>query len=204
MKKIYFRFLMSHGQKMSHLKIRNGLLGLASVGLLASCGKEKGPDPCLGVQYDIQFTPSPAVGGVANGSIVVLAPRGDTITYRLNNGTAQASPFFTGLGAGTYVIQVLNQRGCADTVHTLIPAYGTKYAAVKELVSGYCGPCHLNAGNSGNKNFDKDSSIVASWDRIKARAVDGIPSFMPQNGQLTSIDKQKITEWVNAGHRQSD
>jgi hypothetical protein len=34
--------------------------------------------------------------------------------------------------------------------------------------------------------------------------VDGTPSFMPQGGQLTTIDKQRITDWVNAGHRISD
>ena len=175
-----------------------------TMGLFSSCGKDKGPDPCAGVQYDIQFNVNPAVGGVANGSITVLAPRGDTLTYRLNNGIAQASPIFTGLGAGNYVIQVINQRGCSDTTQTLIPAYGTRYALVKDIITGYCGPCHLNAGNSGNKNFDTDSSIVVNWDRIKVRTVDGIPSFMPQNGQLTTLDKQKITNWVNAGHRQSD
>lgn len=176
----------------------------AGILLLAACGKEKGPDPCAGTQYDIQFSSNPAIGGISNGSITVLTPRGDTLMYQLNNGTVQASPVFTGLGAGTYILKVLSQRGCSDTIHTSIPAYGTKYAAVKELVSGYCGPCHLNAGNSGNKNFDKDSTIVANWDRIKIRSVDGTPSFMPQNGQLTTLDKQKITDWVNAGHRQTD
>ena len=84
--------------------------------------------------------------------------------------------------------------------------YGPKYALVKQLIIGFCGPCHVNGGMDGGKNFDSDISIVNSWDRIKARAVDNIPSQMPPlpNVTLTSIDKQKITAWVNAGHRQSD
>lgn len=172
--------------------------------LVTSCGKEKAPDPCAGLNYDIQYSSNPAVGGIANGNITVLTPRGDTLTYSVNNGTAQSSPVFNGLAAGTYLVKVINQKGCSDTVRVTLPAYGTKYAAVKELIAGYCGPCHLNAGNSGNKNFDTDASIVASWDRIKARCVDGTPSYMPQNGQLTNLDKQKIMDWVNAGHRQSD
>ena len=63
-----------------------------------------------------------------------------------------------------------------------------------------------NGGNSGGKNFDTDSSIINSWDRIKMRAVDNLPTRMPQtpNSPLTTVDKQKITDWVNAGHRQSD
>lgn len=172
--------------------------------VLVGCGKEKGPDPCVGVNYDIQYSSNPAIGGIANGNITILTPRGDTLTYSLNNGSAQASPVFNGLSAGTYVVRAINKKGCSDTITVTLPAYGTKYAAVKELITGYCGPCHLNGGNSGNKNFDTDASIVASWDRIKARSVDGNPSFMPQNGQLTTLDKQKITDWVNAGHRQSD
>jgi hypothetical protein len=27
---------------------------------------------------------------------------------------------------------------------------------------------------------------------------------MPQGGQLTAIDKQKIVDWVNAGHKITD
>jgi hypothetical protein len=46
--------------------------------------------------------------------------------------------------------------------------------------------------------------VVNSWDRIKIRAVDGNPSFMPQGGELTGPDKQKIVDWVNAGHRITD
>ena len=56
----------------------------------------------------------------------------------------------------------------------------------------------------GSKNFDTDDNIVNSWDRIRARAVDGNPSFMPQGGQLTTVDKNKILDWINAGHRISD
>ena len=43
--------------------------------------------------------------------------------------------------------------------------------------------------------------------RIEAfMAVDNIPSQMPAppNAMLTPVDKQKIVDWVNAGHRQSD
>ncbi|HNC39490.1 MAG TPA: hypothetical protein PK492_08995, partial [Chitinophagaceae bacterium] len=65
---------------------------------------------------------------------------------------------------------------------------------------------HLNGAVTAGKNFDSDANIIASWDRIKARAVDNIPTQMPlaPNAPLTPVDKQKITDWVNAGHRQSD
>lgn len=191
------------------MRLTNSLLIFGFViTIMFSCSKndEPVPDPCIGVSYDIQYFKTEAIGSSNNGTISINYPVGDTISYQLNNGSFQPSPNFTNLAAGNYVITVKNQKGCTDTAQITILNYGSKYAAVKQLVLGYCGPCHLNGGNSGGKNFDTDASIIASWDRIKARAVDGNPSFMPQapNSPLSTVDKQKITDWVNAGHRQSD
>lgn len=175
---------------------------------LCGCSKSDSPapDPCAGTSYSVQYFKTEAIGTSNNGSIIISFPVGDTISYQLNAGTFQASPSFTNLAPGNYVITVKNQKGCTDTAQITVFNYGPKYALVKQLITGYCGPCHLNGGVSGGKNFDTDISIVNSWDRIKARAVDNIPSQMPEapNSPLTPVDKQKITDWVNAGHRQSD
>lgn len=182
--------------------------------IVISCSKSDTPatpDPCAGVNYTIQFFKTEAIGTANNGSITINDPIGDTITYQLNNGTFQPSPIFSNLAPGAYVVTVKNQKGCTDTAQITVVNYGPKYALVKQIITGfgtggYCGPCHLNGGISGGKNFDTDISIVNSWDRIKIRAVDGLPTFMPEapNSPLTAVDKQKITDWVNAGHRQSD
>ena len=174
-----------------------------------SCSKKDTPappDPCAGVSYDVLYFKTEAIGTSNNGSITINFPVGDTISYKLNNGSYQSSALFNNLAPGNYVITVKNQKGCTDTAQITILNYGPKYALVKQIITGYCGPCHLNGGSSGGKNFDTDASIVNSWDRIKARAVDNIPSQMPEapNSPLTAVDKQKITDWVNAGHRQSD
>jgi len=174
------------------------------VSVMSSCTGEAPPNPCTGVQLDIIYSASPAIGTGNNGSIAVFNPAGDSVSYKLDNGAFQSSGLFSNLSPGKYVITVRNNRGCLDTAQVTILNYGPKYAQVKQIVSGYCGPCHLNAGNSGNFNFDADASIVAGWQRIKVRCVDGTPSFMPQGGQLTTIDKQRITDWLNAGHRISD
>jgi uncharacterized membrane protein len=94
--------------------------------------------------------------------------------------------------------------GCVSTTQKTIGSYGPKFFQVKAIVIGYCGPCHINGTTSGGKNFDNDSDIVVNWQRIKIRCIDGMPSFMPQNSQLTAVDKQRITDWVNAGHRITD
>ena len=193
-------------------KITASLFFLYSLFLVSCNKKDAPPDPCLGVSYDVQYIKTPAVGASNNGTISINFPVGDTISYQLNTGTFQSSPNYTNLAAGNYVITVKNGKGCTDTVQISIPNYGPKYALVKQIIAGigagggYCGPCHLNGGMSGSKNFDTDANIISSWDRIKARAVDNTPSQMPEapNAPLTVVDKQKITDWVNAGHRQSD
>lgn len=184
-----------------------GLLFLLVV-LISSCNKSDVviTDPCTGVNYTIVTTKTESVGVSNNGTLTILEPRGDTISYKINNGSYQSSWYFTGLAPGNYIVTIKNQKNCTDTAQVSILNYGPKYALVKEIIIGYCGPCHRNGGIDGNKNFDTDASIISSWDRIKARAVDNLPSRMPlpPNAPLTNVDKQKITDWVNAGHRQSD
>lgn len=177
--------------------------------VILSCNKKDtpgNPDPCLGVNYIFDFFKTESIGSSNNGSITILYPVGDTISYKLNNNSYQTSNIFSNLSPGNYVITAKNQKGCTDTAQITIYNYGPKYALVRQLTYGYCGPCHLDGGNSGGKNFDTDASVVNSWDRIKIRAVDGIPTFMPEapNSPLTNPDKQKILDWVNAGHRMTD
>lgn len=184
------------------------LITLLFIVAIYSCSKSDADkvDPCTGVNFNITHTHTESVGTSNNGTISILTPRGDTISYKLNNGSFQDSWYFTNLAPGNYVVTMKNQKGCTDTAQITILNYGPKYAAVKQLIIGYCGPCHLNGGNSGTVNFDTDASIVAKWDRIKIRAVDNLPTAMPEtpNVPLTNPDKQKIVDWVNAGHRTTD
>ncbi|MCX8019830.1 MAG: hypothetical protein N2747_04985 [Chitinophagaceae bacterium] len=174
--------------------------------LFFSCKKNDAPDPCRNTNYNFTYYKTESIGTSNNGTITITSPVGDTMSYKIGNGPYQASNYFTGLAPGNYIITAKNQKGCTDTVHITILNYGPRYALVKQLITGYCGPCHLNGGNSGGRNFDTDQSIVNGKDRIKARAVDAQPSQMPPapNAPLTGPDKQKITDWINAGGRITD
>ena len=195
-------------------KLTISCLLAATIVLINSCNKNdtQTTDPCAGYNVTINHTHTESVGTSNNGTITILAPRGDTITYKLNSGSYQDSWYFTNQAPGNYVVTIKNQKGCTDTAQITILNYGPKYALVKQLIGGpiigggYCAPCHLNGGMDGGKSFDSDASIISNWDRIKARAVDNLPSQMPPlpNSVLTPPDKQKIVDWVNAGHRQSD
>jgi hypothetical protein len=164
------------------------------------------PDPCAGVNFTINHTHTESIGTSNNGTITILEPRGDTMSYSLNNGTFGASWYFNNLSPGNYVVTIKNQHNCTDTTRITILNYGPKYYQVKQIIVGYCGPCHLNGGMDGGKSWDSDDNIINNWQLIKQRAVDNIPSPMPPapNSPLTTVDKQKIIDWVNAGHRISD
>ncbi len=154
-------------------------------------------------RFGITATHTESVGGANNGTITILSPRGDSISYKLDTASLYGSSwYFTGIAPGSHIVTLKNSNtGCTDTIQVKILNYGSKYAAVKQVVIGYCGPCHLNGGLSGGANFDSDSLIVALKARINARAVNGVPSYMPPapNSPLTVPDMQKITDWLNAG-----
>ncbi len=177
--------------------------------LFAGCSKsDTAPppvpvDPCAGITITPVAGITHTITGQSLGTITVTSPIGSGYTYSIG-GTAQVSPNFFNLAAGNYTLTVKNANNCSGTTALTINGYGAKFFAVRTIINGYCGPCHLNGTVNGGKNFDTDNDVVNSWDRIKIRAVDGNPSFMPQGGQLTAIDKQKIVDWVNAGHRITD
>jgi hypothetical protein len=171
-----------------------------------SCKKADTPpplpivDPCAGVTITPVVDKGFTITGQALGTITVTSPIGSGFTYSITGSAFQGSTNFFNLPVGSYTVTAKNANNCSGTVAATIIGYGPKYYEVRKIINGYCGSCHLNGNAEGGKNFDADASILASWDRIKVRAVDGTPSFMPQGGQLTALDKQKIIDWVNAGH----
>ena len=161
-------------------------------------------DLCAGVSTTPVAAVTHSITGQSVGTITVSSPIGSDFLYSINGTTFQGSVNFFNLAAGNYTVTAKNAHGCMGKASVIINGYGQKFFNVRNIVNGYCGSCHLNGNISGGKNFDADASVIASWDRIKVRAVDGLPSFMPQGGQLTALDKQKIVDWVNAGHRVTD
>jgi hypothetical protein len=153
----------------------------------------------------VSFTPC---ASTPDGSLTISATGSTGFTYNVNGGTFQGSPTFNALNAGNYVIGAKDADGCFKTANVTVgnkPA-GPLFTAVKALIQTNCVSCH-NAGNpNGGVNFNIDCNIVSQWDRIKARAVDGNPSFMPPppTSQLSAADKAKITNWINAGHNFTD
>ncbi len=184
-------------------KDANGCTGSNSFTLTA-------PNPCSG----ITITVSNAVVGntpcqsPASGSITVT-PSGGTgpYTFRLNSGSFQASNIFSNLVAGAYSVTAKDANGCTGTQNNvLVPDLpeGPLFADVKIVLQNNCVSCHNGSNPQGGMNWTIDCNIVQFKDRIKARAVDGNPSPMPPTGLMSSSERQKITNWINAGGRYTD
>lgn len=144
--------------------------------------------------------------GCTGGTITVSASGSTNFTYNIDGGTFQSSASFSNVSAGDHTIIAKDGEGCTKsaTVTVAANASGPLFAAVKAVIVANCNSCHTGAAAQGGQNFGSDCNIVNAAARIKARAVDGNPSFMPQGGQLNATDKQKITNWVAAGGKYSD
>jgi mono/diheme cytochrome c family protein len=174
-----------------------GCTGSASFTLTA-------PNVCSGVTITVNNTATGTTPCETNTGIITASASGGagSFTYSLNSGAFQSSNIFSNLAAGSYTVTAKDANGCtgvsaATTVSNLTA--GTLFDAVRTLVQTNCVSCHSAAVQNGGMNFAVDCNIVNNKDRIKARAVDGNPSAMPQGGLLPAAERQKITDWINAG-----
>jgi uncharacterized membrane protein len=78
---------------------------------------------------------------------------------------------------------------------------------IKKIVETKCSTapgCHTGAAPSGGVSLDTYAQVKNQADngRIKARVIDGIPSFMPQGGQLPQNEKDLIACWLGNGKKE--
>ena len=105
-------------------------------------------------------------------------------------------------------MNVKDAAGCtkSTTVSVNAVAAGTLFLAARSVIQNNCATagCHSGGAPAGGISFSNDCNIVINKDRVKARAIDGNPSFMPPTGPLPQADRDKITAWINAGGRFTD
>ncbi len=167
-------------------------------------------DVCIGKTLVVDGNAVASDKCSATGSIVITATGGTGFTYSLNNGAYGAANTFPNVAAGAYTVNAKDGDGCVKSATLTVPALpaGTTFTSVKAVLQTNCAVpgCHTGAAAQNGLNFSDDCTIVSSWDRIKARAVDANPSRMPPapNAALSTADKQKILDWIAAGHKYTD
>ncbi len=164
----------------------------------------------------VGFTPCPTItlsaavvstdkclNNAATGSVTASASGSIGLMYNLNNGAYQTATLFGSLAAGSYTLCVKDANGCTTTTTATVAtaAAGPNFNNVKAILAANCAlsGCHAGANPQNGINFTDDCTIVSKSARIKARAVDNLPSVMPPTGAISAADKQKIVDWVNAG-----
>jgi hypothetical protein len=184
-------------------KNSNGCIGSAT--FIISDG-----DPCALKNIVVNNAVNGSDKCSSTGIITVTATGSTGFTYQLNAGAFQASNIFSNLAVGNYTITVKDLDNCTKTAAAVIselPA-GPLFSQVRTIIHTNCAlsGCHAPPSPQNGIDFTQDCVIVANKDRIKARAVDGNPSFMPPppNPQLSAANKQAIVNWINAGGRYTD
>lgn len=87
---------------------------------------------------------------------------------------------------------------------------GPLFTAVRSIMQANCAVsgCHTNPNPQSGINLSDNNVIVSLKERIKIRSVDqaGTPSQMPTppRAPLSTADRQKIVDWINAGGKISD
>lgn len=202
-------------------QIRKSIIGLMMIAgtasIIVACSKggdSPSPNPpappppgntCASKNITVTLASTNAAG-CAGGSVTVTAAGSTGFTYNIDGGTFQASNVFNNVTAGDHTIIAKDSEGCtkSGTVTITSSPSGVLFAAVKAVINTNCVSCHSGASAQGGISLSTDCSIINAAARIKARAVDGNPSFMPQGGQLNATDKKKITDWITAGGKYTD
>ena len=161
-----------------------------------------GPNPCAGVTITIGFSNTSTVPCQSNNGSITANAAGGTGPYMfsLNNGLFQSTNIFSNLGAATYTVTVKDANNCQGSSNTTVgsAAAGPLFSQVKTLMLANCAIPGCHAGTQP-PDWRVDCNIVNNALLIQQRAVFGNPSIMPPTGSLSAADKQKITDWVNAG-----
>ncbi len=187
--------LLAQGAYTITAKDANGCLGSVIINVANSCPTITLTPTITGADKCLNPTTSGAVSVSAIGSTGLM--------YNINGGTFQTGTLFGSLAPGTYTMGVRDLNGCTTTTSATVavaPA-GPNFTAVKAVLAANCATpgCHVGATPQSGINFTDDCTIVSQRLRIKARAVDASPSVMPPAGAISNADKQKITDWINAG-----
>jgi hypothetical protein len=167
------------------------------------------PNPCAGVTITqtINTTAHVLCTGTNNGSINSTSTTGGLppYTFSLNGINFQSSGLFSNLAPGNYTVTAKDANNCVGTANTAVgtAAAGPLFTQVRDLLLTNCAISGCHNGTQP-PNWTIDCNIVSNATLIQQRAVNGNPSVMPPTGLLPASERQKITNWINAGGQYSN
>lgn len=168
---------------------------------ITACKKQaRNPDCILALPVSAATTASNPCSGT--GSIIINSPAGNQYSFKINNLPFQKENNFNSLQSGRYLVTVKDENGCAATANFTVDTLnsGPKFRQVKSILAIKCYSCHSGNNPQAGLDWGKDCDILAQWDRIKARAIDGIGGPMPPSGLIPVNERNAIADWISSGH----
>ena len=163
---------------------------------------------CTGVTITVSgvTTSNTPCTGSGTGSITVSNTGGVApFTFSVDGTAFQSSNVFNNVSSGTHSVFAKDANGCTGNASIVVNdvAQGPLFTAVRNMMQTNCilSGCHADIQPPF---FSDPCLIVANRFLIKDRAVDANPSVMPPTGPLPAAEKQKITDWLNAGGKYSN
>lgn len=141
-----------------------------------------------------------------SGSIQIIEPIGVNFQYKIDNQPFQNLPTFLNVKVGKHDLVVKDNMGCKILKEVIVDTLqkGNTFRQVSQILANRCSSCHSGNNPQAGLNLTKPCDIQNHWDRIQARAVNGIPSPMPQTGLIPLEERNKIMEWIANGHSYED
>jgi uncharacterized membrane protein len=137
----------------------------------------------------------------ANGEVTINTTQ--NYLYSLNHAPFSGNIKFSNLDTGYHSLKIKDVDGCIfdTTIQIQQTNSGPLFAAVKQVLRQNCLGCHSGINPQAGLNFADNCTILKSWERINERAVIGINGApMPQGGLMPISERNKIAEWIKAGH----
>ena len=162
--------------------------------------------PCPTITISTAIVGSELCAPANVGQITVTASGSTGFMYKYGTLPYQSSNIFNALTAGPYTVSVRDANGCENTSNVTVSnlPQGPMFTNVKAVLAANCAlsGCHAGASPQSGYNFADNCTIVSAKARINARAV--VAGTMPASGALPNTEKQKITDWINAGGKYSN
>ena len=172
--------------------------------LFVSCKKTQEPVDCRNTAITFSAVVTASDVCVAEGSISISA--NGNYLYRINNAAFLSTNTFNNLLPGKYEITAKNSNNCTKTDSVVIAAKnaGTLFIQTKAVLATYCIRCHSGINPQAGLDWTDNCTIVNTRIRIKARAIDAIPTSMPPAALIPMAERNKILDWINAGGKFTD
>ena len=139
---------------------------------------------------------------MANGGNITITANGGTgtILYSYNGGNSyQSSNIFSGLGASTYQLKIIDANGCISTIQTVIITRPTAFLSFSHISAnvtcfgGANGNIIVTAsGGTGNKQYSKDGGNNYQISNIFSGLIAGTYSIVVRDTNNCSTAPQSV------------